>query len=132
MYFLDTNTCIYFLNGKYESIRDKLLLTSPNEIAIPSIVKAELLLGAYKSKNRKGNIDKVEQLLTPFEIIAFDDLMTYVYADIRNKVEKKGEVIGPNDLLIASIVKFNEGIIVTHNVKEFKRIEGLKVDDWVK
>ena len=58
--------------------------------------------------------------------------MTYVYADIRNKVEKKGEVIGPNDLLIASIVKFNEGIIVTHNVKEFKRIEGLKVDDWVK
>ena len=132
MYFLDTNTCIYFLNGKYESIRDKLLSTSPNEIAIPSIVKAELLLGAYKSKNRKGNIDKVEQLLTPFEIIPFDDLMTYVYADIRNKVEKKGEVIGPNDLLIASIVKFNEGIIVTHNVKEFKRIEGLKVDDWVK
>jgi tRNA(fMet)-specific endonuclease VapC len=132
MYFLDTNTCIYFLNGKYDSVKEKLLSISPNEISIPSIVKAELLLGAYKSKNRKGNPEKVEQLLAPFEIIPFEDLMTYVYADIRNKVEKKGEVIGPNDLLIASIVKFNEGIIVTHNIKEFKRIDGLKVDDWVK
>lgn len=132
MYFLDTNTCIYFLNGKYDSVKDKMLSTSPNDISIPSIVKAELLLGAYKSKNRKANTEKVEQLLAPFEIIPFEDLMTYVYADIRNKVEKKGEIIGPNDLIIAAIVKFNEGIIVTHNVKEFKRIEGLKVDDWVK
>jgi tRNA(fMet)-specific endonuclease VapC len=132
MYFLDTNTCIYFLIGKYDSVKEKMLSTSPNEISIPSIVKAELLLGAYKSKNRKGNAEKVEQLLAPFEIIPFEDLMTYVYADIRKKVEKRGEVIGPNDLLIASIVKFSEGIIVTHNVKEFKRIEGLKVEDWVK
>jgi tRNA(fMet)-specific endonuclease VapC len=132
MYFLDTNTCIYFLNGKYDSVKEKMLSTSPNDISIPSIVKAELLLGAYKSKNRKSNTEKVEQLLAPFEIIPFEDLMTYVYADIRNKVEKKGEIIGPNDLLIAAIVKFNEGIIVTHNIKEFKRIEGLKVDDWVK
>lgn len=132
MYFLDTNTCIYFLNGKYESIKKKILLTSPNDISIPSIVKAELLLGAYASKNRKANTEKVEQLLAPFEIIPFEDLMTYVYADIRNKAEKKGEIIGPNDLLIAAIVKFNEGTIVTHKVKEFKRIEGLKIDDWVK
>ena len=132
MYFLDTNTCIYFLNGKYDSIKQKMLSTSPNDISIPSIVKAELLLGAYKSKNRKANTEKVEQLLAPFEIIPFEDLMTYVYADIRNKAEKKGETIGPNNLLIAAIVKFNEGIIVTHNVKEFKRIEGLKIDDWIK
>jgi tRNA(fMet)-specific endonuclease VapC len=132
MYYLDTNTCISFLNGKYESIRLKILSTSPNEIAIPSIVKAELLLGAYKSKNRKGNIEKVERFLEPFEIVSFDDVMTYVYADVRYKTEKRGESVGPNDLFIAAIVKFNEGILVTNNDKEFSKIEGLKIENWVK
>jgi tRNA(fMet)-specific endonuclease VapC len=132
MYFLDTNTCIYFLNGKYASVKEKLFSLSVNEILIPSIVKAELLLGAYKSKNKKNNTEKVEQFLEPFEVISFDDLMTYVYADIRLKTEKHGENVGPNDLFIASIVKFKEGILVTHNVKEFKRIEGLQIEDWVK
>ena len=132
MYFLDTNTCIYFLNGKYEFIRDKILATPPNEIQIPAIVKAELLLGAYKSKKRKENIEKVEKFLESFEVIPFIDLITYTYAEIRNDIEKKGEVIGPNDMLIASIVKFHEGILVTNNVKEFERIKGLKIENWAK
>lgn len=81
MYFLDTNTCIYFLNGKYESIKNKILSTPPNAIAIPTIVKAELLLGACNSKNKTVNIEKVEQFLEPFEIIPFVDLMTYGFLE---------------------------------------------------
>lgn len=131
MYFFDTNTCIYFLNGKYESIKTKILSTPPNAIAIPSIVKAELLLGAYKSKNKTVNTDKVEQFLEPFEIIPFVDMMTYVYAEIRTSTESVGINIGPNDLFIASIVKFHEGVLVTNNVKEFARIDGLQIDNWV-
>jgi len=131
MYFLDTNTCIYFLNGKHESVKTKILATLPNEIAIPSIVKAELLLGAYKSKNRKSNIEKVEKFLEPFEVVAFDDIMAYTYVEIRYATEKVGESIGPNDLFIAAIVKFHEGILVTNNDKEFGRIEGLKIENWV-
>lgn len=131
MYFLDTNTCIYFLNGKYESIKTKILATSPNEIVIPSIVKAELLFGAYKSKKPKETLEKVEKFLEPFEIVPFDDMASYVYAELRNRMEQSGELIGPNDLLIASIVKFHEGILVTNNVREFKRIKGLKIEDWV-
>ena len=132
MYYLDTNTCIYFLNGKYESVKIKILTTLPNEIAIPSVVKAELLLGAYKSKNRKSNVEKIEKFLEPFEIVAFDDVMAYTYADIRYKTEKIGENVGPNDLFIAAIVKFHEGTLVTNNDKEFCRIEGLKIENWVK
>lgn len=132
MYYLDTNTCIYFLNGKYESIKVKILSLPPDEIGIPSIVKAELLFGAYKSKNQKSNIEKVEMFLEPFEIIAFDDLMTYVYADIRERMEKTGLIIGPNDLLIASIVKFHDGILVTNNEKQFSNIEGLQIENWTK
>ena len=131
MYFLDTNTCIYFLNGKYESIKEKIISTSPNEIMIPSIVKAELLLGVYKSKKQKENLEKVELFLQPFEITPFIDSMSYVYADIRSSLEKTGKAIGPNDLLIASIVKFHEGILISNNIREFKRIKGLSVENWV-
>lgn len=131
MFYLDTNTCIYFLNGTYDSIKEKILETSPSEIAIPSVVKAELLFGAYKSKRKKENIEKIEQFLEPFEIVPFDEVMTYVYADIRYNMEAKGTLIGPNDLFIAAIVKFHEGILITNNEKEFKMIEGLKVENWV-
>jgi len=132
MYFLDTNTCIYFLNGKYEYIKSKIVSIPPNEISIPSIVKAELLLGAYKSKKRKDTVEKVEQFLEPFEVVPFVDLMTYVYAEIRNQTEKKGETVGPNNLLIAAIVRFHDGILVTNIVKEFERIQGLKTENWAK
>lgn len=131
MYFLDANTCIYFLNGKYESIKTKVLTTPPNDIAIPSIVKAELLLGSYKSDQRAKNLEKLERFLQPFEIIPFIDLVTYVYADIRCALEKTGQTIGPNDLLIAAIVKFHEGILVTNNIEEFKRVKGLHLENWV-
>ncbi|TXT43467.1 MAG: PilT protein domain-containing protein [Spirochaetes bacterium] len=132
MYYLDTNTCIYFLNGNYESVKVKILSTGPNEIAIPSIVKAELLFRAYKSINKKNNIEKIVKFLEPFEIVAFDDSMSQTYAEIRYKAEKIGEIVGPNDLFIAAIVKFREGTLVTNNDKEFRRIEGLKIENWVR
>jgi tRNA(fMet)-specific endonuclease VapC len=107
-----------------------VLSTPPNEIAIPSVVKAELIFGAYKSRNRVGNLDKVEKFLEPFEIVSFNDMMTYVYAEIRYKTETIGCNVGSNDLFIGSIVKFHEGILITNNEKEFKRIEGLKIENW--
>ena len=132
MYFLDTNTCIYFLNGKYEVIKIKILETPPNDICIPSIVKAELLFGAYKSNNKESIIDKVERFLEPFAITPFTDEMTYIYAEIRSQLEKGGKIIGPNDLLIASIVHFYNGILITNNINEFKRVKNLRVENWVK
>jgi tRNA(fMet)-specific endonuclease VapC len=132
MYFFDTNTCIYYLKGTYESIRTKLLSLSPNEIKIPSVVKAELLFGAYKSHRRKENTERTERFLDPFEIVPFTDAMTYVYAELRAETEKRGTPVGPNDLLIASIAKHSTGILVTHNTQEFRRIKGLKIEDWTR
>ncbi|HKL85574.1 MAG TPA: type II toxin-antitoxin system VapC family toxin [Treponemataceae bacterium] len=131
MYYLDTNTCIYFLNGRYESIKHKIVETSPNKIKIPSIVKAELLLGGYNSKNKTKTLATLEQFLEPFEVISFTEEMTYTYAEIRSTLEKKGQIIGPNDVLIASIVLFYSATLITHNVQEFKRIPALKIEDWV-
>lgn len=75
---------------------------------------------------------KVEKFLEPFEIIPFIDLITYTYAEIRTDIENRGEVIEPNDMLIASIVKFHEGILVTNNVREFERVKELKTENWAK
>ncbi len=130
MYFLDSNTCIYFLNGSSKSIREKILSTSPVDIKIPSVVKAELLLGAYKSKITQKSLEKLEQFLEPFEVVPFDETVCYEYAAIRKQTEEEGKIIGPNDLLIASIAKFHEGILVTRNTKEFRRIKDLMVENW--
>ena len=131
MYFLDTNTCIYFLNGKYESIKRKILALPPGKIAIPCVVKAELLFGAFKSRKKRENLEKIEKFLEPFEITSFDDPTTYAYAEIRETVETKGNVVGPNDMMIAAIVKCHDGTLVTNNIREFERIRGLKLENWI-
>ena len=82
MYFLDSNTCIYFLNGRFESVRDQILKTSPKNIKIASIVQAELLLGAYKSQHKQQTLQKVENFLSAFEIVPFSEQSSYHYADI--------------------------------------------------
>lgn len=131
MFFLDTNTCIYFLNGRYESVKQRLLATSPKDIAVPAVVKAELLFGAYKSRNRNENIEKVEMFLKPFRLVPFDGEACYRYADIRFRCEVNGTPLGPNDLCIAAIASAYDGILVTHNIKEFELIEDLRIEDWV-
>ncbi len=130
MYFLDTNTCMYYLAGRSESIKARLLKTPPQRIGIPSIVKAELILGACMSDKKATNLEKVELFLSPFDIVPFTDGMTYAYAEIRRDLERKGTPIGPNDLIIASIVKASDGTIVTNNEAEFRRVKGLKVENW--
>jgi tRNA(fMet)-specific endonuclease VapC len=130
MYYLDANTCIYFLNGKSDNIKNKILSMVPNKIAIPLIVKAELVLSAYKSKNKEKTLEKVEKFLQPFEIIPFEDQICYHYADIRSYLESIGKIIGPNDLLIASIARFYDATLVTNNLDEFNRVPNLKIENW--
>ncbi len=107
-----------------------MLEKHPDEIKICSIVKAEILYAAEKSIRKDKNLKKIEEFLLPFEIISFGDSESISYAGIRSDLEKRGEIIGPNDLLIASTVLANNGILVTHNVKEFSRVRNLRLEDW--
>ncbi|MCR4671686.1 MAG: type II toxin-antitoxin system VapC family toxin [Lachnospiraceae bacterium] len=132
MYYLDSNICIFFLNGKYRSIQEHLEGLKSDQIRIPAIVKAELLTGAYKSVRRERNMMLLNAFLKNFRIESFVDQMTYTYADIRSDLEKAGMRIGPNDLIIASTVLYNNGILVTNNIKEFERVKGLRVEDWTR
>lgn len=129
-YYLDTNICIYFLKGMNENIKAKLLEQNPDDIKICSVVKAELLYGAEKSDKKEENLRKIKDFLFPFEIVAFSSKETNSYSIIRATLEKEGRIIGPNDLLIAATVLENDGILITNNVKEFERVEGLKIENW--
>ena len=131
MYFIDTNTCIYFMSGKFPSVRERFLSVSPKEIKISSVIKGELLLGAFKSRTRKKTTEKVEQFLKPFEIADFTDKMSYAYAKIRKDLELAGTPIGANDLLIAATAVYEKATLVTHNTDEFSRVADLKIEDWV-
>ena len=130
-HLLDTNTCIYFLNRTSERIISQFKRFSPSGIKLPSIPVAELFYGAEKSKAKKKNRAIVENFVSTFEIIPFDEKSCKIYARIRASLEKSGVPIGPMDLLIASISLANNFILVTNNIKEFRRIKGLKLENWV-
>ena len=103
---------------------------SPSDIAVPAIVKAELYYGANRSIKKQKIIRALDVFLSPFSILSFDGKAALHYAEIRADLEKRGEIIGPNDLIIAACAIARGCILITHNVKEFKKVSGLKVEDW--
>jgi len=128
-YVLDTNTLIYFFKGM-GNIQRQLLSLPPNEIGVPTIVLFELEVGIAKSSSPRKRISQLKEFTDPVNIIPFGMAEAKTAAQIRAKLEKKGIPIGPYDVLIAACAKANNLILVTHNVKEFKRIEGLRLEDW--
>jgi tRNA(fMet)-specific endonuclease VapC len=102
----------------------------PADIALCSLVKAELLYGALHSAKPESNTALLEQLFAPLKSFAFDDEAAKHYADIRESLSKQGKLIGANDLLIAAIARANQLTLVTHNTAEFERVTGLKLTDW--
>jgi tRNA(fMet)-specific endonuclease VapC len=129
MYFLDSNICLYYLKNQYPPLSRKLIALPPDKIKIPSIVEAELFTGVEKSA-RQFTREVWEAFFVPFEIIAFNHDAARQYAVIRAHLEQRGTVIGPNDLIIAATVLANNGVLVTHNVKEFQRVPNLVIEDW--
>jgi tRNA(fMet)-specific endonuclease VapC len=130
IFFLDTDICIYVLRGKYPALADAFRSSKPERIKVPSMVAAELFLGAERSNSPLTSQKSVDSFLEPFEIVPFDAHAAEVYAQVRFTLGKKGEIIGPNDLVIASTVLSHRGTLVTHNVKEFSRVAGLILQDW--
>jgi tRNA(fMet)-specific endonuclease VapC len=129
-YLLDTNTCIAYLNGRAVGVRRRLQGLPPNEVALCSVVKAELLYGARKSTNPPTVLAKLRRFFTPFISLPFDDAAAQAYGTIRADLEQVGKPIGPNDLMIAAIALACGLTLVTHNTGEFQRVPGLTIEDW--
>ena len=129
-YYLDTNIIIYALKNSYPTIKTHFENTPSTSIVIPSIVLAEIEYGARKSYDYEKTIRLYRSFTDVFEEADFSSKASEYYGKIRADLEKKGQVIGANDMLIASIVLSEDGILVTHNTREFRRIEGLRIEDW--
>ena len=129
-YLLDTNTCIRYLNGQSERVQRRLASTHPQDIVLCSIVKAELFYGVQKSAKRERNMEKLQRFSDQFVSLPFDDEAAVEYGQIRARLESLGTPIGPNDLCIAAIAVTNNVVLVTHNTREFSRVDGLELEDW--
>lgn len=130
MFLLDTNVCISLLNSGHPNIRRAFEACSPSEIALCSVVKAELLFGARKSKRVEENLQLLRRFFAPLASLPFDDRCAEHYGAIRADLAAQGSPIGPNDLFIAAIARAHDATLVTHNTGEFSRIVGLRLVDW--
>jgi tRNA(fMet)-specific endonuclease VapC len=129
-YLLDTNTCIGVLNGTSAPLLARQRTTPASNIRLCSVVKAELLYGAEKSARAEQVKQKLAVFFARFKSMPFDDGAASAYGELRAAVERTGQPIGPNDMLIAAIALAGGLTVVTHNGGEFRRIPGLLVEDW--
>ncbi len=129
MYVLDTNTLIYFFKGM-GNVSRHLLKIPPRDIAVPTIVLFELEVGIAKSTSPAKRKKQLKNLIDVVNISPFGHKEAGYAATIRVKLEKKGLVIGPYDILIAAVALSQKGTLVTHNIAEFERVESLELIDW--
>ena len=129
MYVLDINTLIYFFKG-LGNVHSALLKEAPNTIGIPTIVLHELEVGIAKSNSADKRITQLEALTSIVNSLPFGKNEVRCAAAIRADLEIMDTPIGAYDVLIAGTAMSNQGILVTHNTKEFERIEGLQLEDW--
>lgn len=129
-YLLDSNACIGYLNGRATGVLNRLHALPVQEITVCSVVKAELFYGAMRSVNPTQSLAKQREFLDRFVSLPFDDGSAEFYGQIRARLAAQGLPIGPNDLMIASIALLNQLILVTHNIREFSRVDGLQIEDW--
>jgi tRNA(fMet)-specific endonuclease VapC len=128
---LDTNICIYIIKHRPSSVLDQLVALPTEDVGVSSITVAELRFGASKSSRPARNHQALDDFLHPFEVALYNEPAARTYGTIRAPLEKKGRLIGPMDLLIAAHALSLEVQLLTNNAKEFKRVDGLDVTNWV-
>ncbi len=129
-HLLDTNACVSHLRSSQSNVSRLLLSRQPGDVALCSVVKAELIYGARRSQDPTRNFEKLSRFFERFQSLPFDDEAADFYGRIRSELAVSGSLIGPNDLLIAAIALANDLTLVTHNLGEFSRVAGLKLEDW--
>lgn len=130
MYMLDTNICIYAIKNKPEQVLQRLQENLSKGLCISAITLAELEHGVEKSANPEKNQMALIQFLSILDILPFDDLVATEYGNICAHLQKQGTPIGTMDMLIAGHARAENLILVTNNVREFKRVPNLCIENW--
>jgi tRNA(fMet)-specific endonuclease VapC len=131
MYMLDTNICIYIIKKKPKGVFDRFERLTVGSVCMSLVTLAELEYGALRSNNSKKALDILAELVSYIPVISIEENVAKHYAQIRADLAAKGEMIGNNDLWIAAHTRSMDYILVSNNVKEFERVEKLKLENWV-
>ena len=129
-YMLDTDISIYIIKNRPQGLRNTFN-NRAGQLCVSAITAAELIHGAMKSSETDRNLRKVEDYLSRLDILEFGEVAAAHYGDIRAALERQGNIIGPNDLFIAAHSRCQALILVTNNVREFQRVEGLRIENWL-
>ncbi len=130
-YLLDSNICIYIMKKHPREVIHKFKQHDPGVIGVSTITVSELQYGISKSRKPILNAQRVQEFLAPLEIIPYDEKAAAVYGHIRCQIEEHGKPLGPLDVLIAAHVLSRDLTLITNNEEEFRRINRLKVENWV-
>ncbi len=130
MYLLDTNICIYAMNGRYPKLSDQLLQINPDDICVSSITVGELEYGAAKSRWGDRTRQVMRAFLANYEILSFTEKDAIIFGQLRAQLAFSGTPIGAYDVMIAAQGVAGNHTVVTHNTKEFSRIPGIVLEDW--
>ena len=130
-YLLDTNICIYAIRGRNETLIPRLRSIASDSIGLSSITLAELAHGVEKSQHVQRNRDALRKFIAPFSIRPFGTNAAAHYGRLRAVLELSGQPIGPIDFLIAAHALAENAVLVTNNEREFVRVPGLSVENWV-
>ena len=129
-YLLDTNIVIYVLKRRPKEVLEVFNINA-SRMAISSITLSELLYGAEKSQNIDRNLEAIEEFISHLDVLPYDAKASQHYGQIKAALEKKGEIIGENDIHIAAHAISQGLILVSNNLREFKRVPNLAFENWV-
>ena len=131
-YLLDTNVWIYVMRNKPPEVRERFAKLVPDSVVLSAVVLGELKVGWRKSAHARANRNLLEGFTRGAVFEPIDVAIASAYGEIRAELESLGTPIGANDLWIAAQARATKCVLVTHDVDEFKRVRGLKVEDWVR
>ncbi|WP_019594134.1 type II toxin-antitoxin system VapC family toxin [Thioalkalivibrio sp. ALM2T] len=130
-YMLDTNICIYIMKRRPPEAHERLRHVPVGDVGLSAVVLAELRFGVHRSKQKERSEAALERFLAFTRICDWPEEAAEHYADIRAELERAGTPIGSNDLLIAAHARATGAVLVTNNGREFDRVPGLQVENWV-
>ncbi len=128
-YLLDTDICIYWLNGR-QSVKDKLLAAGWNQIAISVITQAELYYGACNSSRVTENLERVDAFVRQLPIFSLREVTLKRFGALKAQLRQTGQPLPDFDLLIASVALVENKVLVTNNLRHYQRIPNLQLENW--
>jgi tRNA(fMet)-specific endonuclease VapC len=129
-HLIDTKAVIALIGRKSDTLLARVMDSDEGSIGLSSIVMHELYYGAYKSAKASYNLETLRLFMADFPSVGFEQEDALAAGEIRDALAAKGTPIGPHDVLIAAQAKARDLVLVTNNVGEFRRVEGLRVEDW--